>query len=272
MLAKRAIEQHEKELLQMPQADCPVVHHFFDGIYIREVSLPAGTLAIGHAQRFPQLNIMLKGKVAIVKNGNIEVLEAPLMYMGEAGRKVGYIMEDTVWQNIYATTETDIEKLEEYYLDKSEAFKDYQAYSDMFEQQERQVDVEDYQALVAELGMSEEEVQEQVQNEDDQIDVLLPKVVLRDSNIHGKGVFVTQPVKAGECLGVARVGGLRTILGRYTNHSKNPNAEFYIDGDNINLRAIKDITGCQGGNRGEEITVNYRQAIAINLEMKELTR
>ena len=32
----------EKEMLEMPQADCPVAHHFGPGIYIREVTLPAG--------------------------------------------------------------------------------------------------------------------------------------------------------------------------------------------------------------------------------------
>ena len=56
----------EKEMLGMPQADCPVAHHFGPGIYIREVTLPAGIFAVGHTQRYEHLNIMLTGKVAII--------------------------------------------------------------------------------------------------------------------------------------------------------------------------------------------------------------
>ena len=34
------IEKVESHLLDLPQVECPVVHHFGPGIYIREVTLP----------------------------------------------------------------------------------------------------------------------------------------------------------------------------------------------------------------------------------------
>jgi len=51
------------------------------------------------------------------------------------------------------------------------------------------------------------------------------KVALHPSPIHGTGVFASFPINAFEVIGPARLNGKRTPLGRYTNHSSNPNAE-----------------------------------------------
>jgi hypothetical protein len=39
--------------------------------------------------------------------------------MAKPGRKVAYIVETVVFQNIYSTPETDIEKLENMFVDNS---------------------------------------------------------------------------------------------------------------------------------------------------------
>ena len=36
-----------------------------------------------------------------------------------------------------------------------------------------------------------------------------------------------------------------------------------LDNGNIDLVAIKDISGCCGGDLGEEITIDYRQAVSL---------
>jgi hypothetical protein len=36
-----------------------------------------------------------------------------------------------------------------------------------------------------------------------------------------------------------------------------------LDNGDINLIAIKKISGCHGGNLGEEITIDYRQAVSL---------
>jgi hypothetical protein len=120
------IEQVEAAMLNLPQVDCPVAHHFGPGIYIREVTMPSGIFAIGHLQKYPQLNVMLAGKVLMEKDGEMQVMSAPLIFVGEPGRKVGYVLETCVWQNIYATEETDIDKLEDMFLDKSETWNQFE--------------------------------------------------------------------------------------------------------------------------------------------------
>lgn len=111
----------EKEFLKLPQADCPVVHSFGQGTYIRQVTIPAGTYAIGHHQNFEHINFFVKGKVSMLNDdGSFTVLTAPMFFIGKPGRKVGYAHEDVVWLNIYQTDETSIEQLEARLLTKSD--------------------------------------------------------------------------------------------------------------------------------------------------------
>ena len=93
---------------------CPVVHHFGPGIYIREVTLPAGALVVGKTHRHAHMNLMLRGKLELhdEATGANRVLEAPQMFVSPPGRKVARIIDTVVWHNVYATEERDIEKLE----------------------------------------------------------------------------------------------------------------------------------------------------------------
>lgn len=262
------ISQLEQHMLALPQAECPVVHHFGPGIYVREVTLPAGTLAIGHAQRFEHLNIMLTGAVAILKeDGTTEVLRAPMIFVGKPGRKVGFVLETCVWQNVYATNERDIDKLEAMFLDKSETWQAYHATQQALEHQARQADRDDFADLIAEAGFDAETVRNQSENESDQIGMPpgYAAITIRASAIEGLGVFLSYPVEAGALIGPARINGMRTPLGRYTNHSSNPNAQFVrSDNGHIYLVALRRIAGCEGGSMGEEVTVDYRQALSLS--------
>lgn len=124
------IDDMERAMLKIEQVeglsvDCPVIHRFSPGLYIREVFIPADTLALGHFQKTEHLNIFLQGKIMMLSdNGEKVELKAPMMFTGKPGRKLGYIREDVVWLNIYPTSETNIEKLEETYLDKSDGWKE----------------------------------------------------------------------------------------------------------------------------------------------------
>jgi hypothetical protein len=119
------LEEIESRMLTLPQANCPVFHYFAPGLYVRELHMQAGTLAIGHKQKFPHLNILIKGKILMLESGGVQKeYAAPMTFMGMPGRKVGYVLEDIIWQNIYPTDETDIEKLEDFYVEKSDTWKE----------------------------------------------------------------------------------------------------------------------------------------------------
>ena len=262
----------EKLMLQFPQADCPVRHIFGPGVYIRELSMKADTYAIGHHQNFEHMNVMLKGKVRMYnEDGTTTILTAPLTFIGKPGRKVGYVLEDTVWQNIYADTEQDVDKLESKYLTKSDFNLEVQDNLVKLLGNVRQADRDDYQDLLKEIQMTESEVRAQVDNTTDRCELPFGnyKFQTSDSLIEGKGVFAVGNIDKLEFIGPARIDGLRTILGYQVNHSKTPNAFMVAEGNNIMLIALTDIKGKQGTFLGDEITVDYRQALVTNLQIGE---
>jgi hypothetical protein len=63
---------------------------------------------------------MVSGRMLILQDdGSKKELVAPMTFMAKPGRKVAYILETVVFQNIYSTPETDIEKLENMCVDNS---------------------------------------------------------------------------------------------------------------------------------------------------------
>ncbi len=241
------VEALEARMLEMPQEEAPVKHHFCNGVYVREVTLPKGSFAIGHAHRADCLNVVLSGSVSVLIEGRVRQISAGDVFVGKAfDRKVGYVRETSVWQTVHATPETELEKLEEALVCKSEAFKNH----------EKRVaeDRLDYQNAIAELGYTEQEVQAISQNTADQSIVPVEHTMLGRSSRHQIGLFATVDFQPGDQIGLARVAGKRTVAGRYTNHSKTPNAEMVAGlAGTIVLRASQFIPhGC-------EILVDYRQ-------------
>lgn len=262
------IEHAERTMLAHEQADCPVVHHFGPGIYIREVHLKAGLFAIGHRQKFEHVNVMLKGRVLMLQNdGSTVEVVAPTMFVGKPGRKMGYVLEDVVWQNIYATEVRDVSTLEDMFLDKSLDWHEVAKIKTAAAHAAHEADRVDFQAVLHESGFSAETVREQSENPLDQVPMPMGswKIKVGRSSIQGVGVFLTADVTEGEVLGPARVNGMRTPLGRYTNHSPIPNArmELLPNGD-VQLVAARGISGCHGGEDGEEVTIDYRQALRLS--------
>lgn len=258
----------ESMMLTADQVDCPVQHHFGPGIYIREVFMPAGTYVMGHWHKSEHTNIMLNGKMAVIVNDQAKVIEGPCIFIGQPGRKFAYIIEDTIFQNVYATDETDIEKLEEMLFDKSESWEAIQNVVKQLDHQKHQEDRDDFSKMIEAYGFSEEFVRAVSEEITDRID--MPKewrnyVAVRPSSIEGSGLFSMITVSAGDVICPARINGMRTEAGRFTNHSKSPNAKFVAgdDGD-IFLVAMQDIDACHGNSTDTEITVDYRQALSLS--------
>ena len=252
------------ELLQHEQVSCPVYHHFYPGIYMREVFFPKGSFAIGHKQKLPQLNLFLKGRLIMFNtDGTTAEIKAPMVFMGEAGQKMGYAVEDVSWINVYPTTETDVEKLEEMYLEKVPGFAEKTF--------DRWEDRNDYQEFLKQAGLTDEVIRAETEITTN----IIPfpagtyAVMVADSDINGKGLFATANFKPGDVIAPARLEMMRTPAGRYTNHALNPNAEFQLFGDNVYLVAKREIAGMRGGYHGEEITVDYREVLR-NLHKQEI--
>lgn len=264
----------EKKMLELPQVPMNVVHKFGPGVYMRELHLPQGTTVIGHHQNFHHVNIFLKGKITFFNDeGKAVELVAPMTFVGKPGRKIAYVHEDSIWMNVYATNETDVEKLESHFLTKSEGWFINSEVQRQLGSIKESVDKKDFLEAIAEFGFTEDGVRRISTNESDLIN--LPwgdyKIKTGKSLIEGTGLFATSDIEKGEPIGPARIDGKRTIIGRFTNHAAKPNAIMHGDslGD-IYLYAIKRIIGSHGGQDGEEITIDYREALKLNLSIGEI--
>lgn len=267
----KKIEEIEKAMLDLPQADCPVTHSFGPGVYLREVRLPEGALVIGHHHKNPHTNILMKGRLTFFsENGPVE-LKAPMVIPGKPGRKLAFIHEPTIWINIYGNEgEQNIEKLETILFDKSANFQISHDQHDQVLFLTSSLDRSDFKKLVQEFGLTEEAVRTISEDQSDLTS--LPhgsyKVKVGKSQIEGQGLIATGSFEPNDVIAPARINGKRTIAGRYTNHSKTPNAKM-VRGKNgdIDLVAISKISGCLGGLDGQEILINYREALALTLEI-----
>jgi hypothetical protein len=251
-----------EELLKMPQADCPVKHTFMPGVYMREITFPAGTAAVGQFHKYDHINILVKGRVTVVNDdGSTTDLTAPMTFIGHPGQKCGYVHEETIWINVHYCDCTDVETMEASLYDLSKAPQRGKGISS----DRKAIDTDDYNLLVEDMVLNPEEIKAEVADLENQMAMPygIYKAKVSDSLLHGKGVFATGNIKKGELVGPVKFQGKRTPLGRYCNHSKNPNAEFKLFGEDIYLVALTDISGCQGGNDGEEITTNYRRNLMI---------
>lgn len=111
---KQKLANASRAMGQMKQAELPTRHYFSPGIYIRELFMPAGTIAIGKIHKHAHMNILLKGRLALVgEDGERTELVAPMTFASPAGtQKAVHVLEDTILQNVHATDERDLESLE----------------------------------------------------------------------------------------------------------------------------------------------------------------
>lgn len=97
-----------------------MTHKFAPGIYMREVSVPAGDFVIGKKHLHSTLNILVKGRVSVVAGGGVMPLTAPYSFVSGPGvRKAVYVHEDMTWVCFHPTEETDLEKIEQLFIDSS---------------------------------------------------------------------------------------------------------------------------------------------------------
>lgn len=97
------IDEAEALLVTLPGAECPLVHRFTPGLYIRELFMPAGTVATTKIHRTEHPFFVSKGRVNIFLNGEIQEVEAPYCGITLPGtRRVLYCLTDVVWTTVHS--------------------------------------------------------------------------------------------------------------------------------------------------------------------------
>lgn len=251
--APGAVQRLQDELLKMDQAEIVTAHTFKPGIYERTITIPPWTVLTGAEHRTPYRVRLEKGSIAVNTDAGIVTLTAPHEFDAPAGvQRVGRVFADEViWTDIYDNADDcrDLAALEaRLYAVPACGLGDNRAR-----------DRRDFALFLSQIGMSQPQMDAVVQIECD----LMPMpdgfdVELRDSPLHGQGLFVLRDFAAGDVICPGRLNGKRTPAGRFINHSMRPNAEPIKQGDDIHARALRALAA------GEEILINYRDSMRIN--------
>jgi hypothetical protein len=256
VVMRKKVEALQHELLKMPQAAIVTEHVFKPGVYERKITIPPWTVLTG-AEHKTDYKVRLEvGTIAVNTDDGVKVLTGPLEFDAKAGmQRAGRVFEDqVVWVDVYPNLDdcTDLAVLEDrLYVVPKCGLADSRT-----EVQKAQID---YGAFLHQIGMTQDEMDSIVHIEYDLMD--MPEGVftqLRESPIHGKGLFATKDFEAGEVVCPGRIDGKRTPAGRFINHSLNPNIVPEKVGDDIYAVAMRKIQA------GDELLVDYRASMRVN--------
>jgi hypothetical protein len=112
---------------QHPQVDCPVTHRFSPGVYTREITMPAGSVCVGHKHKTRHQNIALTGRAIVTIDGVTTEVVAPFVFeSAPGGQKMFKVLEDLCWLTIHANPDdiTDILAIEELIFDLPQEIKE----------------------------------------------------------------------------------------------------------------------------------------------------
>jgi len=101
------------ETMENIAAELPVRQIVFGGMYHRELSVPGGTVLTGKLHPLPHIFTLVKGKLIILKDDGIILVEAPFSFTVEADtKKIGYAVTDCICTTVNTTEKTTIEDAE----------------------------------------------------------------------------------------------------------------------------------------------------------------
>lgn len=106
----------EAVMAQHEQVGCPVTHRFTNGMYVREIFMPEGTLVASKVHKTEHFFVIRKGRVSVRMGDNVVDLEAGHMGVTKPGtHRLLYIHEDTVWVTFHPNPDnlTSLKDLEE---------------------------------------------------------------------------------------------------------------------------------------------------------------
>lgn len=121
--SRKSVERVESFLLQFPQIDVKTEHRFAPGIYIRQITIPAGVIATGAACKFDHFSVMVRGHMHVLADEAVRDLSGYHEWTAKGGvKRVGIALEETVWFTVHPNPddETNLDVLEARYWEQSD--------------------------------------------------------------------------------------------------------------------------------------------------------
>lgn len=113
------VDKIEAMMATLPIEDFETKHRFADGMYIREIFMPKGSMVVSNIHKTKHPFTILQGKVRVRTHLGAETLEAPYMGVTVPGtRRILHMEEDTRWATFHATELTDVQQIMDSILEK----------------------------------------------------------------------------------------------------------------------------------------------------------
>jgi hypothetical protein len=241
--ALEQIKSLEDYCLTLPQVDIKTIERFIGSMYCREIIIPKGVTLTSRVYKRGYVDIMLSGDITISDTNGVYRLTGLNILEGPAGRKrAGYAHEETRWLTVHDMFDINKNPIEDISFEQVPQYKEYEA----------QNAKQSFLQFLTESKLLENDVRDQSENEPYE-EIQSDSYYIAESPIEGKGIFSSVPFRCGEIIGPMVINGIKTQLGRYTNHSGYPNAIY--NGENMmTIRAIET---------GQEITTCYQMSPRI---------
>lgn len=113
------ILQLESALMSMPQIEIPIEHHFAPGIYMRQMTMPMGSVVTGKIHKTEHMCVLSKGTVTVVTDTETRTLTAPAIVHSMPGvKRALHALSDVVWVNVHhnPTNEKDEDKIDDLFV------------------------------------------------------------------------------------------------------------------------------------------------------------
>ncbi len=92
-------------------------HYHCEGVYAREIHIPAGTALVGEIHLHDQINVVSQGKIRVATEEGVREIEAPCTFISPAGTKrAGFAITDTVWTVFHATDSVDQQEIRKEFI------------------------------------------------------------------------------------------------------------------------------------------------------------
>ena len=113
VVTQDSIYQLQEIMKDFPKADVVTRHHFSDGMYAREMVMPAGSIVVGATHKSKHFYSVVSGECEVSSTTERETITAP--YLGETmpgTKRVIYSETGCTWITYHPTHLTDIKEIE----------------------------------------------------------------------------------------------------------------------------------------------------------------
>lgn len=113
----QAILDLEEKMKKMPGADTSggdLEHFFSEGLYARQLTIPADTCVVAKIHLKGQINFLMKGSLKVATEEGVQTLTAPQVIVSPPGvKRAVHTITEVVWVTVSATEHTCLEKIED---------------------------------------------------------------------------------------------------------------------------------------------------------------